>query len=93
MDWHNEELESTKMCDPGGQHVLRKKGFYAPYSNFPVGAALLTSDGTIIKGANIENASYGFLHANYRSHNLRRTNCDSQGCGQQTSDFNQRIFY
>ncbi len=32
---------------------------YSPYSKFPVGAAFLTADGKIIKGANIENASYG----------------------------------
>jgi len=32
---------------------------YVPYSNFPVGAAILTADGTIVTGANIENASYG----------------------------------
>lgn len=32
---------------------------YAPYSNYNVGAALWCSDGTIITGANIENASYG----------------------------------
>lgn len=31
---------------------------YVPYSNFQVGAALLLSDGSIIEGANIENASY-----------------------------------
>ena len=31
---------------------------YAPYSNFKVGAALLTSDENIITGCNIENASY-----------------------------------
>jgi len=32
---------------------------YAPYSNFHVGAAALTSNGNIIKGCNVENASYG----------------------------------
>ena len=32
---------------------------YAPYSNFPVGAAALTTTGAIISGCNVENASYG----------------------------------
>jgi len=32
---------------------------YAKYSNFLVGAALLTSDGKIFAGCNVENGSYG----------------------------------
>ena len=32
---------------------------YTPYSNFKVGAALLTKDGKIHHGCNIENAAYG----------------------------------
>jgi cytidine deaminase len=31
---------------------------HAPYSKFPVGAALLTDDGKVFSGCNIENASY-----------------------------------
>jgi cytidine deaminase len=32
---------------------------HAPYSNFRVGAALLTRDGRLITGCNVENAAYG----------------------------------
>ncbi|MCC7477525.1 cytidine deaminase [bacterium] len=32
---------------------------YCPYSSFAVGAALMTSDGRIFSGCNVENASYG----------------------------------
>lgn len=31
---------------------------YAPYSNYPVGAAILLGDGSIVAGCNVENASY-----------------------------------
>ena len=32
---------------------------YVPYSHYAVGAALLTADGKVYRGCNIENASYG----------------------------------
>lgn len=36
-----------------------KEFSFSPYSNFRVGAAVLTSCGKIIKGCNVENVSYG----------------------------------
>ena len=57
--------EYSSLSDLSEQdHILAKAAIdatsqsYAPYSNFNVGAAVLLSDGEIIKGSNQENAAY-----------------------------------
>lgn len=45
----------AKLVKAGAQ---ARKSAYAPYSKFNVGAAVLTDDGRIYTGCNVENASY-----------------------------------
>lgn len=40
---------------------------YAPYSRFPVGAAVMTADGAIFTGCNVENASFGLTNCAERT--------------------------
>lgn len=40
---------------------------YSPYSKFAVGAAVLTDDGKIFTGCNVENASYGLTNCAERT--------------------------
>lgn len=42
------------------QKAIEMQNFsYCPYSDFPVGAALLCEDGTVFTGCNVESAAYG----------------------------------
>lgn len=48
--------EPFRMLLDKAREAARKS--YSPYSKFPVGAALLTKDGVVFTGCNVENASY-----------------------------------
>lgn len=50
---------------------------HAPYSHYPVGAALLGEDGAIYTGCNVENASYGLTLCAERN---ALTHAIAQGC-------------
>ena len=57
------EYESIDQLDEKDKELVQAaveatKQSYAPYSNFNVGAAVMFTDGVIVKGANQENAAY-----------------------------------
>ena len=52
------------------------KQAHCPYSNFHVGAAVRCSDGTVVTGCNVENASYGLTVCAER---VSLFNCVAQG--------------
>ena len=57
------EYDSVKEMSKEDQELVKaaleaQKGSYSPYSKFQVGAALRLANGTIVKGANQENAAY-----------------------------------
>jgi cytidine deaminase len=51
-------LNSAEFAQLHKGSVAAKATAYCPYSQFRVGAVILSADGTFISGANVENASY-----------------------------------
>ena len=47
--------------------IEARKNSYSPYSSFAVGAVLLFKNGDVVKGCNIENASFGLTNCAERT--------------------------
>ena len=65
-------MQKTKLPNVMRERLLRAarkvmKNAYAPFSNFKVGAAILTSKGEVFVGCNVENASYGMTNCAERA--------------------------
>ena len=62
----------TSAQSPSPEELINKareaaRFTYSPYSRFPVGAALLCADGSVVTGANVENRSFGLSNCAERS--------------------------
>ncbi|KAK7060096.1 hypothetical protein SK128_028147 [Halocaridina rubra] len=55
----NKKLTDAEVEDLIDASLRGRQNSYSPYSKFKVGAALLTEDGSVVLGCNVENVSYG----------------------------------
>lgn len=60
-------IDDEKMMSLFDQAVKASENSYSPYSKFPVGAAILVSDGRVFTGCNIENRSFGLTNCAERT--------------------------
>ncbi len=54
----HDDLNEQQIADVIHAAIAAHEHAYAPYSGYPVGAALLAADGTLYTGCNVENAAY-----------------------------------
>ena len=57
-------MATTELIDLA---VKTSENAYVPYSHFPIGAVLVTDEGKIYTGVNIENASFGLTNCGERT--------------------------
>lgn len=79
----NSTLYLNKLIEAAQQSSLNA---YAPYSQFNVGAALLTQSNKIVSGCNVENASYGLTLCAER-------NCIANAINQGETQFTTLLIY
>lgn len=60
-------MEKSVLQSLYGEALHASSKAYAPYSHFPVGAAILLEDDTVITGVNIENRSFGLTNCAERT--------------------------
>ena len=60
-----EQTVSDQMLLALAREAMKRS--YSPYSHYPVGAALLSADGRVFQGCNIENASFGLTNCAERT--------------------------
>ena len=57
-------MATTELIDLA---VKTSENAYVPYSRFPIGAVLVTAEGKIYTGVNVENASFGLTNCGERT--------------------------
>ena len=63
----NIDITEEKLLELFDSAVQASKLSYSPYSKFPVGAAIITNDGRVFTGCNIENRSFGLTNCAERT--------------------------